>query len=183
MRSPRARRLFLLGVATFVAVVPAPSASAAGTACPNVDELPSRLTVKQVRVATLCLINSERRAHGLAPVRQHDSLTLAGSRHARDMVRARYFSHDSRSGRAFDDRIIRTGYARGRRASVGENLAWGSGTLATPRAIVKGWMKSPGHRANILQPAFREIGIGIASGTPATGDDGATYATEFGRRF
>ena len=159
----------------------APAASAA--ACPKADELPGRLTVREVRVATLCLINAERRSRGLAPLRQNARLALAGSRHVKDMVRARYFSHHSRGGRAFDDRIVRTGYARGRRASVGENLAWGTGELATPRAIVKGWMKSPGHRANILQPAFREIGIAVRTGNPQTGRSGATYATEFGRRF
>src|SRR3712207_9413731 len=98
------------------------------------------------------------------------------------MVGARYFSHDSRSGDEFDDRIVRTGYTRGSRAILGENLAWGSGGLATPRAIVRGWMRSPGHRRNILHGQFREIGIGVVKGKPGH-RDGATYATGFGLRF
>jgi uncharacterized protein YkwD len=180
MRSPRA--LFVVAAAAAAAAA-VPAAPAAAASCPGADELPGRLTVSQVRVATVCLINVERRSRGLAPLRQNARLALAGARHARDMVRGRYFAHASRAGSAFDARISRTGYARGRRASVGENLAWGTGSLATPRAIVRSWMHSPGHRANILQPAFREVGIGVATGNPRTGAGGATYATEFGRRF
>jgi uncharacterized protein YkwD len=141
------------------------------------------MTVAEVRVATLCLINAERRARGLAPLRQDRRLAAAGRRHARDMVRARYFAHDSRSGSEFHERIVRTGYARGRRATLGENLAWGTGAYAAPRRIVEGWMNSPGHRANILRRDFREIGIAVVAGTPRVGRDGATYATEFGRLF
>jgi len=176
------RRLFVAAAAA-AALVPSAPASAAAATCANADALPRQMTVTQVRVATLCLINAERRKRHLAPLRHDLRLSLAGTRHVRDMVGARYFSHDSRSGRKFDTRIKRTGYARGGRAAVGENLAWGTGELATPRAIVRGWMNSPGHRANILHRVFREIGIAITHGTPRTPNAGATYATEFGRRF
>ncbi len=64
-------------------------------------------------------------------------------------------------------------------AAPSENIAWGSGRLETPRAIVRAWMRSRGHRANILG-RFDEIGIGISNGTPRRGLDGATYATSFG---
>jgi hypothetical protein len=64
---------------------------------------------------------------------------------------------------------------------LGENLAWGTGGLATPGAIMQAWMNSPGHRENILNPDFREVGIGVVAGNPAAADGyGATYATEFG---
>jgi uncharacterized protein YkwD len=182
MRPARAQSLFIAAVAATAAFIPAPAAHAAPASCPKADVLPSNMTAKQARVATLCLINAERRRHGLQRLRYNHRLRVAGTRHVRDMVRARYFSHDSRSGRAFDTRIGRTGYARGHRASVGENLAWGSGSSATPRSIVRNWMNSPGHRSNILQPMFREVGVAVVRGTPR-GLDGATYATEFGRRF
>src|SRR4051794_36821036 len=98
------RKLLLLSAAALVvAAAPAPVASAA-VACPHADELPGRLTVSEVKVATLCLINAERRERGLAPLHQNGRLTIAGTRHARDMVTARYFSHDSRNGAAFDTR-------------------------------------------------------------------------------
>ena len=77
------------------------------------------------------------------------------------MVANRYFDHQSRDGRDVVDRIRATGYIPSdRRWTVGENLAWGTGTLATPRNIVAAWMNSQGHRENILRAEFREIGFG-----------------------
>jgi uncharacterized protein YkwD len=100
------------------------------------------------------------------------------------MVHRDYFSHDSLSGASFVDRIRRTGYLSGPRSwIVGENLAWGSGDRSSPASIVRAWMHSPGHRANILQGRFREVGIGLASGAPeSVAGPAATYATDFGAR-
>jgi uncharacterized protein YkwD len=96
------------------------------------------------------------------------------------MVAARFFAHEAGHSTVLS-RIKRTGYVRGN-WSLGENIAWGSGGLATPRAIVNGWMHSPGHRANILHGAFRDIGIGIRLGAPGQGlSGGATYVTDFGK--
>ena len=66
--------------------------------------------------------------------------------------------------------------------SLGENIAWGGAALAEPAAIVRMWMHSPPHRANILSRRFREIGIGVAVGVPLRGARyrGATYTTDFG---
>ena len=137
-----------------------------------------------MRAATVCLVNVERRKHGRTTLRANAGLALAGQRHARDMVRRRYFGHDSLGGRSFRARIARTGYLRrSRGAMVGENLAWGSRRSATPRAIVRGWMNSPGHRSNMLQPRFREIGIGIVRASPRGHGRSATYAAEFGIRL
>jgi uncharacterized protein YkwD len=91
------------------------------------------------------------------------------------MVDRGYFAHGN-----YGARIARTGWGRHRRTyTIGENLGYGSGGSATPRAIVDAWMGSAGHRANILQRRFHAIGIGIASGTP-DGAAGATYSTDFG---
>jgi uncharacterized protein YkwD len=83
-------------------------------------------------------------------------------------------------------RIKATSYLRNaQRWTVGENLAWGTGTLATPRATVEAWMRSADHRANLLDRGFDDVGIGIATGAPTTLDDGetgGTYVTDFGRR-
>jgi uncharacterized protein YkwD len=133
------------------------------------------------RTATVCLINAERSAHGLRALKLDSKLDRASRRHSQDMVAKRYFAHDSQSGARFSARIARTGWMNGRAHwSVGENLAWGSGTHASPGSIVAAWMKSPGHRQNILSPRFRVIGIGIASGTPIGATAGATYTTDFG---
>ena len=68
---------------------------------------------------------------------------------------------------------------------LGENLGWGSGSMATPAEMVDAWMHSEGHRSNILYPRYREIGIGVTLGAPQElqpGETGAaTYTTEFGR--
>ena len=173
----------IMGVAATAAALATAVPADAHAACANADKHPSQATVTQLRAATVCLVNVERRKHGRAKLRANTGLALAGQRHARDMVRKHYFAHDSRSGRDFKDRIVRTGYTRGSAAILGENLAWGSHNLATPRAIVRGWMNSPGHRANILQPRFRHLGIGIVRAAPTSATNAATYAAEFGRRY
>ena len=102
------------------------------------------------------------------------------------MVDSRFFDHTSPGGTTMLDRIRRTGYTSGARGwSLGENIAWGSGRLATAAQIQRAWMKSPGHRANILQRSFRQIGIGIETGLPvrlSASQSGATYTTDFGYR-
>ena len=76
-------------------------------------------------------------------------------------------------GRSFDQRIRATGYLGG---YLAENIAWGGGSLGTPRRIVGGWMNSSGHRANILNGVLRDSGIGVSPGTPQ-GGSGGTYVT------
>jgi uncharacterized protein YkwD len=153
----------------------------AGAACANADAVPAA-GLDVVAEATLCLLNGERADHGLAPLASNAKLATAASAFAQDLVAGSYFSHTGRDGSDILDRIERTGYIRDDRPwRVGENLAWGTGVLATPGAIVQAWMGSPGHRDNILNPAYREIGIGVAAGNPSRADGaGATYATEFG---
>jgi uncharacterized protein YkwD len=100
------------------------------------------------------------------------------------MAERNYFSHQSRDGSSFLDRLRRADYLPSSGAwTVGENLAWGSDRLATPKEILRSWMHSPAHRANILDRHFREIGIGIVVGAPVGGvANAATYASEFGAR-
>ena len=173
----------IMGVAAVAALTATAAPAAAQAQCANADKHPSQATVKQLRAATVCLVNVERRKQGRSKLRANSGLALAGQRHARDMVRKRYFAHNSRSGRDFKSRIVRTGYTRGSAAILGENLAWGSRSQATPRAIVRSWMASPGHRANVLQPRFREIGIGVVRASPQGSSHAATYAAEFGKRY
>jgi uncharacterized protein YkwD len=134
--------------------------------------------------ATLCLLNAERSRRGLPRLRLNEKLSTAADRHSRDMVARNFFSHDSPSGASFVDRVRRTGYLRSARSwSLGENLAWGSGGRGTPEQIVRAWMNSPGHRANVLTGRYREVGIGVAEGAPVrAGGVAATYTTDFGFR-
>jgi uncharacterized protein YkwD len=171
------------GLVVLVAMLAlAPSATAV-PACSAAGATPAHASKRTVVRATLCTLNAERARYGLAALRLNKKLSRAARRHARDMVRRDYFSHDTLGGGTFVDRIRRSGYLSGARSwSVGENLAWGSHERSAPRAITDMWMNSAGHRANILSSSFREVGIGLALGGPNAGGQAATYATEFGAR-
>ena len=131
---------------------------------------------------TLCLINVQRHGHGLPALRLNARLSRAARAHSRDMVRGRYFSHTTPEGLSFADRIRGTGYLRASRQwLVGENLAWGWRGRDSARRIVRAWMHSPPHREVMLNPSFREVGIGIVSGVPRPlPPGGATYTADFG---
>ena len=174
MRSLTLRRMRRLAAGVLAACSLAVAAAPASAAAPCASGA-------SARAATLCLINAERAAHGVRALRLDNRLSRAARRHSRDMVANRYFAHDSRNGAGFSARIASTGWMTGRsRWSVGENLAWGSGSLAAPRAIVAAWMRSAGHRHNIMQPRFHVIGIGIGAGAPTGNGSGSTYTTDFG---
>jgi uncharacterized protein YkwD len=176
----RARALLSLALSLAVlTTVPA----AAQAACANADVEPTAANLAAVRAAVLCLHNEDRARHGLPSLRPDARLQLAADGHSRHMVEAGFFDHTNPQGRTMTERIRATGYLRGRRAwTVGENIGWATGVLATPRAIQAAWMRSAGHRANILRRDFREVGIGIRLGAPARPSPGATYTADFGTR-
>jgi uncharacterized protein YkwD len=160
-------------------------ARAAQSNCANTDVVPAAGNLDLVRAAILCLNNEERTARGLPALKENARLREAAVGHSGDMVQRRYFDHDSPGGSSMVDRILGAGYVRKNQGwSLGENIAWGTGDLATAAQIHKAWMASPGHRANILRRSFREIGIGIVVGNPVArpADAGATYTADFGVR-
>ncbi|HEX4732973.1 MAG TPA: CAP domain-containing protein [Thermoleophilaceae bacterium] len=149
-------------------------------ACASTSSNPSPSNLGRMSAAILCLLNAERRSQGLSSLHSNGKLRNAAKGWAKRMVAGRFFAHEAGSSTLLS-RVKRTGYVSGN-WSIGENIAWGSGALATPRAIVNGWMHSAGHRANILHGKFRDIGIGIKLGAPGAGlSGGATYVTDFGR--
>jgi uncharacterized protein YkwD len=174
-----ALRLAVSSLLALTAAVGVPTAAnAAG--CSGADRSPAELGQAASVHTTLCLLNRERHARGLRSLRADAKLRRAADGHAGDMVAQHYFDHTSKSGTSFVTRIKRTGWTKSRRSwTVGENIGYGSGSYATPREMVKGWMHSAGHRANILARQFKMIGVGVANGAP-DGDSGATYATDFG---
>jgi uncharacterized protein YkwD len=175
------RRLVLpaLAACSLATTVAAPASAA--SPCAAGDRRPAHLEESALRATTLCLLNARRAAHGVSALRLDARLSRASRRHSRDMAANRYFAHESLNGARFSARIARTGWMNGRsRWSIGENLAWGSGSQATPRAIVSAWMHSAGHRANILNGGFHVIGIGAARHAPVAASSGATYTTDFG---
>ena len=193
---PKSR--FVLLIAWLAVVVLAPAAIAGGVggrsardasaraarACGPTSILPRRSNVRRIAHITLCLINRQRAAHGLHPLHGNGALGRAARGHSSDMVRRHYFSHYTPQGVGPFQRMLGTGYAAHHRVcAIGENIAAATGRFASPGSIVKIWMNSPGHRANILSAGFHDTGIGVAYGYPgASGYRGATYTEDFGSR-
>jgi len=102
----------------------------------------------------LQLTNSFRAKNGLAPLAANDELNATADAHSTDMARQDYFSHTGKNGSKPWDRAETFGYEAN---SMGENIAAGQ---RTPEQVVQGWIDSPGHRANLLNPKYTELGVG-----------------------
>jgi len=131
-----------------------------------------KLNAKEER--TLRLHNHKRTSRDLRPLCVHPKLTQAARAHSASMIKKDYFRHGS-----VGTRLKHYGYDW---QIWGENIAGGSGSYGSPSNIFKMWMDSSGHRANILDGRFREVGIGTYTGT-YKGKKGYTmYTVDFGRR-
>ena len=131
--------------AVAIALIAAGSTGAADTA-----------SLTRSESALLTVMNQVRNAHGLRPLLADARLEGAARSHSRLMLRTGTFTHG-----AFTTRIRRAGV---RAPRIGENLAWSSG-LASARAIVQMWLASAPHRANLLRPGYRMVGVGALTGT------------------
>jgi uncharacterized protein YkwD len=187
------RKLLTTLVALLALALLAPAATAAkshrgavaraAAACPDADLVPAAGNLRRIRGAILCLHNEIRAQSGLSRLHGQARLRRAAAGYARRMVRDGFFDHTTPAGVTMEERIDRVRYVRpGDDWTLGENLAWGTGALATPRGIVRGWMDSPDHRRQILEPSFRDAGVGVALGAPVPGAAGATYTVDFGVR-
>jgi uncharacterized protein YkwD len=131
---------------------------------------PSRAEAPAVAARTLELVNAIRSrgsrcgARNFAPapaVRLSEPLALVAFGHAQDMAQHGYFEHEDRYGRTPADRVRATGY---REKLVGENIAYGP---KSAEEVVKGWLDSPAHCENLLDPRFAEMGIAYVPGRGA----------------
>lgn len=157
--------------------------AAAGQRCAHASSAPSSMSTRSATHALQCLINGVRRQHGLRAVRANARLGAAARRHAGDMAAHDFFAHESPRTGSMEARVSRAGYLRSvREWWLGEAIAWGQAERGAPRAILKGLLASPPHRAILLDPAFRDVGVGVARGAPTGGNRGAlTVALDFGR--
>ncbi|GHF27439.1 hypothetical protein GCM10010218_05500 [Streptomyces mashuensis] len=162
--STRTARLVIATAAAGVAGILAwaPAAQAAPAAAVPQDGARQKITD---------LVNKERHEAGCAPVRLNDQLNLAAQRHSDDMANRHFFSHTNPDGPGPGKRITAAGY---RWTAYGENIAYGQPTAAD---VMNDWMHSDGHRENILDCSFTEIGVGI---NHAPG--GPRWTQEFGAR-
>ena len=114
----------------------------------------------------VALVNTYRAQNGLGPVAENGQLDLAAIDHSNDMAQRQLLTHTGWDGSNAGQRIRANGYAA---RTWGENVAYGQATVA---AAMTAWMNSAGHRANILNPAFSDIGV---AGVPAA--NGVIYWT------
>lgn len=139
----------------------------------DISGVPTREADAHLTILTA--MNRERAERGLRPLRLNEKLSLAATDRIGDMFRKRYFAHVSPDG--IDPFVWAT--ERGYRwRLIGENLAVGF----RGAAVVDGWMRSPGHRANILQRSFDEVGIAVADGSPRNGYRGPTVVAMYATR-
>ena len=117
------------------------------------------------------LTNKERAKVGCKALKSNTALKTAAQKHSVDMAKKDYFSHTGKDGRSPFDRMTDAGYAY---SAAAENIAAGQ---RTPADVVKGWMNSAGHKANILNCTYTEIGVGYAKG----GSYGTYWTQDFGK--
>jgi uncharacterized protein YkwD len=177
-------RLLLLALAAAAVLVLAPAARADSCALANASR--SSHSALSIARATVCEINRQRASHGLRAVTVRSRIARAAQRMASDMARRNYFAHVTPGGATLSDRLRQSGYLRTHRAwTVGEALGWGTLSDGTPAGMVRAWLNSPEHRAILLSPQFRDVGVGVARGVPVSGvhGSGATYAADFGVKY
>jgi uncharacterized protein YkwD len=132
-------------------------------------------------------LNRVRAARGLRPLRPISSLAASARRHSAQMGARGFFDHNSVDGTPFWRRIERFYGGRGFRSwEVGENIFWQSPTTIAAIAVVRSWMASAGHRANMLSRSWRDVGVGAVSLPSAPGVYGGSPVTivtvDFGKR-
>lgn len=161
-------------LAAALAVVPLPSATSAPS---SGTEQASAVTARAGTPATMrrqvvVLTNERRRNRGCPNLSRNRALDRAAQTHTRKMARRNQLSHQLPGEPSLGVRVRRAGYNW---TMVGENIAAG---FRTPRAVMRAWMRSDGHRRNILNCRFRHIGVGYA-----VSNRGTPYWTQvFGRR-
>lgn len=151
-------------------VDPSADASPSPDESPSPSAGPSTSGPTAMENAVVIMVNAERAKRRCPAVRTDERLRTAARGHSRDMAAKGFLSHTGSDGSSFDERIRRTGYP----TPLSENIAVGYRTAAD---VMAGWMRSKGHRANILDCTAKAVGVGLAYRA-----DGTPYWTQdFGR--
>ena len=159
-----------------------PGIAPAVAACRHAGAHPHEAGLSALRRAITCLVNHRRARRDRRPLERNKRLRLAAQRHNHTMLAQDCFRHRCPDEPGLNRRVKKTGYTRGRDAfGFAENLGYDN----TPRQMVRRWLRSRFNRRNLLDPDFRDIGVGVGWGTPiATLDDSKfeTYTVVFGWR-
>ncbi|MGW0086967.1 CAP domain-containing protein [Streptomyces sp. NPDC003393] len=138
------------------AATPKTTTAPTATATPSPSAPQAGATASGDIARVVQLVNAERAKVGCSPLTVNADLTKAAQAHSEDMAAHRNMSHTGSDGSSPGDRITRAGYNW---SSYGENVAYG---YSTPEKVMAAWMDSPGHRENILNCGYKEIGVGLA---------------------
>lgn len=152
---------------TTSAPAPPPRPTRTASTAPQTQAAPAG-TVAQV----VALVNKERAAAGCGPLAENAQLDKAAQGHSDDMAARNFFDHTNPDGADPGQRITAAGY---RWSTYGENIARGQ---QTPQSVMDSWMNSPGHRANILNCSFKDIGVGVHKGS-----GGPWWTQDFGAKL
>jgi uncharacterized protein YkwD len=173
------RRTVIVGALAFAALLS--GFTSVAKACRGTDRTPSQQSTEDARRAITCLVNHRRARAHRHHLRDSVALGMAAQGHSQAMVSGNYFSHGG-DGTPYS-RAASAGYEMGGRFTVGETLGFGGGDMGTPRAIFRAMMASPPHREVLMMRRFRQIGVGVAIGSPMGLDsaDSATYTLDLGR--
>ncbi|MGZ4269309.1 MAG: CAP domain-containing protein [Solirubrobacteraceae bacterium] len=160
--------------------LPATAAAAcrgAGTPLSSLDGATARTTV-------LCAVNAQRAARGLAAYTDSAGLDAAAQGYSGAMVAQAFFDHLSPGGSTLVDRVRAAGWLPGAGTyGIGEAIAWAGAPIDTATYVVGQWLNSPPHRAILLDPGYREAGVGVARGVPdGSGAPGSTLVLDAGVR-
>ncbi len=150
--------------------------------CDGARDRTTEANLREAEMAIRCLTNAVRRKEGLPELGFDEQLARAAATRSNDMVEQDYFSHQGPDGGDVQRAVRRTGYIPEDRSwLLGENIGAAPGGQATPAVMMRNWLDSPTHRANILSKGFTEMGVGAIAGVPDSDDaGGATYTQVFG---
>jgi uncharacterized protein YkwD len=185
------RKVIVLMMSVLVALIAAAGVSAADPAAAQVAGGGyvkkcggGEIFLDEEEKRAFVLHNEVRREHNLPAFCVHPKLQRAARSHSKDMLDRDYASHTSPDGETVRERLKRFGYDFSGCSyyAYGENIAWGCGSRGAPDRIFRWWMNSSKHKSNILNKKFREIGIGVRTGTYKSCDHATMYTVDFGTR-
>jgi uncharacterized protein YkwD len=175
LRTAPGRLCFGLLLASAIALAADSPALAAG--CPGAAANAANANAGKLRSALMCVVNRKRAANGLSALKVDRRIQRAAGRHARDMAKHNYFAHQRPGGPDLTTRLHRAGWHG---SAWGENIAYGCGSLASPKATLRAWMNSPPHRAILLSSTYRHAGVGVVGSAPC--GSGGMWVLDVGRK-
>jgi uncharacterized protein YkwD len=170
---PNVRALALAGNPIALRALAAP-----GDACAGVDD--PNAPVPAQETAMECMVNFARTEAGLSKLDDSRKLDASADSKAADILRCNDFSHEA-CGRDFTYWFRHVGYLNSRCWWAGENLAWGTEGLGSVRSVMKAWLHSPSHRANLLGAQFDDFGISLRVGDLSGSSNAHLWVNQFGR--